>query len=127
MGYRRRSRLPRSGLLDPATNILTQGTNVGPTSPTVPNLIDVSGVQHAGVFVTRPMPQSRLTGATNPTAYYRSIAEVDAGAKFYPIPMAGSAFTGWRQLPRCDEGRTIGCYPYSVEKRQQWAAFSKKS
>jgi hypothetical protein len=64
--------------LDPTTNILTQGTNVGPISPTAPNLIDVSASSTPGLCDPTNPSVASYAGAPNPTAYYRSIAEVDA-------------------------------------------------
>ena len=79
MGYRGGSGCPTL-TLDPTTNILTQGTNVGPTSPTAPNLLDVSASSTPGLCDPTNPAVASYAGATNPTAYYRSIAEVDAGA-----------------------------------------------
>jgi hypothetical protein len=64
--------------LDPTTNILTQGTNVGPISPTAPNLIDVSASSTPDLCDPTNPAVASFAGATNPTAYYRSVAEVDA-------------------------------------------------
>jgi len=64
--------------LDPTTNILTQGTNVGPISPTAANLIDVSASSTPGLCDPTNPSVASYAGAPNPTAYYRSIAEVDA-------------------------------------------------
>ena len=91
MGYRGGPGCPAL-TLDPATNILTQGTNVGPTSPTVPNLIDVSASSTPGLCDPTNASVASYSGATNPTAYYRSIAEVDAwGHIFYTD---GDAYSG---------------------------------
>jgi hypothetical protein len=76
MGYRGGPGCPTL-TLDASTNILSQGTNVGPISPTAPNLIDVSASNTPGLCdPTNPAVASYI-GATNPTAYYRSVAEVD--------------------------------------------------
>jgi hypothetical protein len=77
MGYRGGPGCPTL-TLNTDTNILTQGTNVGPTSPTAANLIDVSASSTPGLCdPTNPTVASYI-GAANPTAYYRSVAEVDA-------------------------------------------------
>src|SRR5579863_3159502 len=77
MGYRGGPGCPTL-TLDPTTNILTQGTNVGPISPTAPNLIDVSASSTPGLCDPTNPSVASYAGATNPTAYYRSVAEVDA-------------------------------------------------
>jgi hypothetical protein len=78
--------------LDPTTNILTQGTNVGPVSPTAANLIDISASNTPGLCDPTNPAVATYTGAPNPTAYYRSIAEVDAwGHIFYTD---GNAYSG---------------------------------
>lgn len=77
MGYRGGPGCPTL-TLDPTTNILTQGTNVGPTSPTAANLIDVSASSTPGLCDPTDPAVASYAGATNPTAYYRSVAEVDA-------------------------------------------------
>ena len=77
MGYRGGPGCPTL-TLDPTTNILTQGTNVGPTSPTAPNLLDVSASSTPGLCDPTNPAVASYAGATNPTAYYRSVAEVDA-------------------------------------------------
>jgi hypothetical protein len=77
MGYRGGAGCPTL-TLDPTTNILTQGTNVGPVSPTAPNLIDVSASNTPGLCDPTNPAVASFAGASNPTAYYRSIAEVDA-------------------------------------------------
>ena len=64
--------------LDPTTNILTQGTNVGPVSPTAPNLIDVSASSTPDLCDPTNPSVASYVGAPNPTAYYRSVAEVDS-------------------------------------------------
>jgi len=78
MGYRGGPGCPTL-TLDPTTNILTQGTNVGPDSPTAPNLLDVSASNTPGLCDPTNPAVASYAGATNPTAYYRSVAEVDAG------------------------------------------------
>jgi hypothetical protein len=77
MGYRGGPGCPTL-TLDPTTNILTQGTNVGPVSPTAPNLIDVSASSTPDLCDPTNPAVASFAGASNPTAYYRSIAEVDA-------------------------------------------------
>ncbi len=77
MGYRGGPGCPTL-TLDPTTNILTQGTNVGPESPTAPNLLDVSASSTPGLCDPTNAAVASYAGATNPTAYYRSVAEVDA-------------------------------------------------
>ncbi|MGC2366309.1 MAG: hypothetical protein WA555_14965 [Candidatus Sulfotelmatobacter sp.] len=77
MGYRGGPGCPTLAL-DPTTNILTQGTNVGPISPTAANLIDVSASNTPGLCDPTNPAVASFAGASNPTAYYRSIAEVDA-------------------------------------------------
>jgi hypothetical protein len=91
MGYRGGAGCPTL-TLDPTTNILTQGTNVGPRSPTLPNLIDVSASNTPGLCDPTNPAVASFGGASNPTAYYRSIAEVDAwGHIFYTD---GDAYSG---------------------------------
>jgi hypothetical protein len=77
MGYRGGPGCPTL-TLDPTTNILTQGTNVGPVSPTAPNLIDVSASSTPDLCDSTNPSVASYAGAPNPTAYYRSVAEVDA-------------------------------------------------
>jgi hypothetical protein len=77
MGYRGGPGCPTL-TLDPTTNILTQGTNVGPISPTAPNLIDVSASSTPDLCDPTNPSVASYAGAPNPTAYYRSVAEVDA-------------------------------------------------
>ncbi|MGB8583707.1 MAG: hypothetical protein WCD47_23010, partial [Candidatus Sulfotelmatobacter sp.] len=77
MGYRGGPGCPTL-TLDPTTNILTQGTNVGPVSPTAANLLDVSASNTPGLCDPTDPSVASFAGASNPTAYYRSIAEVDA-------------------------------------------------
>ena len=76
MGYRGGPGCPTL-TLDPLTNILTQGTNVGPISPTRANLIDVSASSTPGLCDPTNPSVASYAGAPNPTAYYRSVAEVD--------------------------------------------------
>ncbi|MGO9591945.1 MAG: hypothetical protein ACLP3K_18095 [Candidatus Acidiferrales bacterium] len=91
MGYRGGPGCPTL-TLDTATNIITQGTNVGPTSPTAPNLIDVSASSTPGLCdPTNPAVASYI-GAANPTAYYRSVAEVDARGRIWYTD--GDAYSG---------------------------------
>ena len=93
MGYRGGPGCPTL-TLNTTTNIITQnqGTNVGPTSPTAPNLIDVSASSTPGLCdPTNPAVASYI-GATNPTAYYRSVAEVDARGRIYYTD--GDAYSG---------------------------------
>ncbi|HEY6301656.1 MAG TPA: hypothetical protein VIX14_01205 [Terriglobales bacterium] len=91
MGYRGGPGCPTL-TLDPTTNILTQGTNVGPISPTAPNLIDVSASSTPGLCDPTNPSVASYAGAPNPTAYYRSVAEVDAwGHIFYTD---GDAYSG---------------------------------
>jgi len=80
MGYRGGPGCPTL-TLDTTTNILTQGTNVGPVSPTAPNLLDVSASNTPGLCDPTNPAVASYVGATNPTAYYRSVAEVDAFGK----------------------------------------------
>jgi hypothetical protein len=91
MGYRGGPGCPTL-TLDPTTNILTQGTNVGPWSPTAANLLDVSASSTPGLCDPTNPAVASYAGATNPTAYYRSVAEVDAwGNIFYTN---GDAYSG---------------------------------
>src|SRR5215472_4252250 len=91
MGYRGGAGCPIL-TLDPTTNILTQGTNVGPISPTAPNLIDVSASSTPDLCDPTNPAVASYAGAPNPTAYYRSIAEVDTrGHIFYTD---GDAYSG---------------------------------
>ncbi|MGC2767653.1 MAG: hypothetical protein WB607_19255 [Candidatus Acidiferrum sp.] len=77
MGYRGGPGCPTL-TLNTDTNVLTQGTNVGPTSPTAANLIDVSASSTPGLCDPTNPTVASYVGATNPTAYYRAVAEVDA-------------------------------------------------
>ena len=77
MGYRGGPGCPTL-TLNTTTNILTQGNNVGPISPTAPNLIDVSASSTPGLCDPTNAAVASYVGAPNPTAYYRSVAEVDA-------------------------------------------------
>lgn len=77
MGYRGGPGCPAL-TLNTTTNALAQGTNVGPISPTAANLIDVSASSTPGLCDPSNPAVASYIGATNPTAYYRSIAEVDA-------------------------------------------------
>jgi hypothetical protein len=77
MGYRGGPGCPTL-TLNTTTNILTQDTNVGPTSPTAPNLLDVSASNTPGLCDPTNPAVASYVDATNPTAYYRSVAEVDA-------------------------------------------------
>ena len=77
MGYRGGPGCPAL-TLNATTNVLTQGTNVGPVSPTAPNLIDVSASNTPGLCDPTNTAVASYIGAKNPTAYYRSVAEVDA-------------------------------------------------
>lgn len=77
MGYRGGPGCPTL-TLDPTTNILTQGTNLGPVSPTAPNLVDISASSTPGLCDPTNPSVASYAGAPNPTAYYRSVAEVDA-------------------------------------------------
>ncbi len=91
MGYRGGPGCPAL-TLDSSTNILTQGTNVGPLSPTAPNLLDVSASNTPGLCDPTNPAVASYAGANNPTAYYRSVAEVDAfGHLFYTD---GDAYSG---------------------------------
>jgi hypothetical protein len=91
MGYRGGAGCPTL-TLDPTTNILTQGTNVGPISPTAANLIDVSASSTPGLCDPTNAAVASFAGAPNPTAYYRSIAEVNAWGKMSYTD--GDAYSG---------------------------------
>jgi hypothetical protein len=91
MGYRGGPGCPTL-TLDPTTNILTQGTNVGPISPTAPNLLDVSNGNTPGLCDPTNPSVASYPGANNPTAYYRSVAEVDAQGRFSYTD--GDAYSG---------------------------------
>ncbi len=91
MGYRGGPGCPAL-TLNPATGILTQGTQSGPTSPTAANLLDVSASSTPGLCDPTNPAVASYTGASGPTAYYRSVAEVDAhGSVFYTD---GDAYSG---------------------------------
>lgn len=91
MGYRGGPGCPTL-TLDPTTNILTQGTNVGPISPTAANLLDVSASSTPGLCDPTNPAVETYAGAPGPTAYYRSIAEVDQwGHTWYTD---GDAYSG---------------------------------
>jgi hypothetical protein len=103
MGYRGGPGCPTL-TLDPTTNILTQGTNVGPISPTAANLIDISASNTPGLCDPTNPSVATYADAPNPTAYYRSIAEVDAwGHIFYTD---GDAYSGdnSRAVVKADNG-----------------------
>jgi hypothetical protein len=91
MGYRGGPGCPTL-TLDSTTNILTQGTNVGPISPTAANLLDVSASSTPGLCDPTNPAVASYAGATNPTAYYRSIAEVDAWGRIFYTD--GNAYSG---------------------------------
>jgi hypothetical protein len=91
MGYRGGPGCPTL-TLDLTTNILSQGTNVGPTSPTAPNLIDISASNTPGLCDPSNPAVATYVGATNPTAYYRSVAEVDAWGRIQYTD--GDAYSG---------------------------------
>ena len=91
MGYRGGPGCPAL-TLDPTTNILTQGTNVGPVSPTAANLLDVSASSTPGLCDPTNPAVASYVGANNPTAYYRSVAEVDAFGRIYYTD--GDAYSG---------------------------------
>jgi len=91
MGYRGGPGCP-SLTLDPTTNILTQGTNVGPDSPTAANLLDVSASSTPGLCDPTNAAVASYAGAANPTAYYRSVAEVDAWGRISYTD--GDAYSG---------------------------------
>ena len=81
MGYRGGPGCPTLTLS--ASNILTQGTNVGPVSPTAANLIDVSASSTPGLCDPTNTAVASYPGATGPTAYYRSVAEVDSRGRIH--------------------------------------------
>jgi len=91
MGYRGGPGCPTL-TLDPTTNILTQGTNVGPVSPTAPNLLDVSASNTPGLCDPTNSAVATYAGANNPTAYYRSVAEVNADGRMFFTN--GDAYSG---------------------------------
>ena len=91
MGYRGGPGCPAL-TLNTTTNVLTQGTNVGPTSPTAPNLLDVSASNTPGLCDPTNPAVASYTGALNPTAYYRSVAEVDAYGHIFLTD--GDAYSG---------------------------------
>jgi hypothetical protein len=80
MGYRGGPGCPAL-TLNTTSNVLTQGTNVGPISPTAANLLDVSASSTPGLCDPTNPAVASYAGANNPTAYYRSVAEVDAQGK----------------------------------------------
>jgi hypothetical protein len=91
MGYRGGPGCPAL-TLNTTTNILTQGTNVGPVSPTAPNLIDVSASNTPGLCDPTNPAVASYAGANNPTAYYRSVAEVDSEGRIFYTD--GDAYSG---------------------------------
>jgi len=102
MGYRGGPGCPTLTLS--AGNILTQGTNVGPVSPTRANLIDASASNTPGLCDPTNTAVSDYAGATGPTANYRSVAEVDSwGHTFYTD---GDAYSGdnSRAVIKADNG-----------------------
>ena len=77
MGYRGGPGCPTLTLSGSGANLtLTQGNNVGPVSPTRPNLVDASASSTPGLCDPTDAAVSSYVGATGPTAYYRSVAEV---------------------------------------------------
>lgn len=78
MGYRGGPGCPAL-TLDASSGILTQGTGSGPQSPTAPNLLDVSASNTPGLC--DPTNPAVDVSANGPTAYYRSVAEVDANGR----------------------------------------------
>lgn len=107
MGYRGGPGCPTL-TLDPTTNILTQGTNVGPISPTASNLIDVSASSTPGLCDPTDPAVASYAGASNPTAYYRSIAEVDA----------------WGHISYTDGNAYSGDNSRAVIKAHNWLYYS---
>jgi hypothetical protein len=91
MGYRGGPGCPALSL-DTTTNILTQGTSVGPISPTRPNLIDVSASNTPGLCDPTDPAVSSFIGAPGPTAYYRSVAQVDEWGRIFYTD--GDAYSG---------------------------------
>jgi hypothetical protein len=91
MGYRGGPGCPAL-TLNTTTNILTQGTNVGPISPTAPNLLDVSASNTPGLCDPTNPAVASYAGANNPTAYYRSVADVDAWGHIWYTD--GDAYSG---------------------------------
>ncbi len=85
MGYRGGPGCPTLTLSGSGKAVtLTQGVNVGPISPTRPNLIDASASSTPGLCDPTDPAVSSYVGATGPTAYYRAVAEVDPwGHIFY--------------------------------------------
>jgi len=62
-------------------------------SPTAPNLIDVSASNTPGICdPTDPVTSSLQDSPTTPTAYYRAVAEVDAGGRLSVT--SGNAYSG---------------------------------
>jgi hypothetical protein len=91
MGYRGGPGCPAL-TLNSATGVLTQGTLPGSTSPTAANLLDVSASNTPGLCDPTNPAVASYVGANGPTAYYRSVAEVDAdGNIFYTN---GDAYSG---------------------------------
>ena len=103
MGYRGGPGCPTL-TLDPTTNILTQGTNVGPISPTAANLIDVSASSTPGLCDPTNPSVASFAGAPNPTAYYRAVAEVDGEGEIRYTD--GDAYSGdnSRAVIKADNG-----------------------
>ena len=103
MGYRGGPGCPTL-TLDPTTNILMQGTNVGPISPTAPNLIDVSASSTPGLCDPTNASVASYAGAPNPTAYYRAVAEVDGEGEIRYTD--GDAYSGdnSRAVIKADNG-----------------------
>ncbi len=91
MGYRGGPGCPAL-TLNTTTNILTEGTNVGPVSPTAANLLDVSASSTPGLCDPTNTAVASYESASNPTAYYRSVAEVDARGRIFYTD--GDAYSG---------------------------------
>ena len=93
MGYRGGPGCPTLTLSGSGASLtLTQGTNVGPISPTRPNLIDASASSTPGLCDPTNPAVSSYEGATGPTAYYRSVAEVDSWGRISYTD--GDAYSG---------------------------------
>jgi len=71
----------------------TLGAGNGPVSPTRPNLLDVSNSNTPGVCdPTNPVVSSDPNNPTTGTAYYRTVAEVDAHGRIWLTE--GNAYSG---------------------------------
>ncbi|HTX76521.1 MAG TPA: hypothetical protein VMD29_09975 [Terracidiphilus sp.] len=105
MGYRGGPGCPTLTL---SNGILTQGDNVGPISPTAANLLDVSASNTPDLCDPTNPAVASYANAPNPTAYYRSVAEVDP----------------WGRIAYTDGDAYSGDNSRAVMKADNWLYYS---